>query len=158
VQEAQPPHEVEAELRRQRVALIKSGQDLPTGLADASVIHSHHQNGVVAPAGATLEDGLEQILGFPAGAAVKLVVGAPVPILAAQCPKGAGKSAASQRQERAEGLFDSAFTGACLGKGGSPCAEDFEQSVEEYGLHVSSLHVKHNSGKKKPQGSGRNKT
>jgi hypothetical protein len=86
MQEAQSPHQVEAEFGRQGIALIEGGQDLATRLADAGIIHGDHQQGVATKTSSLLQDGLEQILRFPTGAAVQLVVCAPIPILAAERP------------------------------------------------------------------------
>src|SRR5580700_9596414 len=98
MQEAQPPHEVEAELGGQGIALIKRGQDCAAGLADTSIIHGHHQQRVVAPTSALLQDRLEQILYFPVGAAVKLIVSAPILILATESPEDPRQSAPAQGQ------------------------------------------------------------
>src|SRR5471030_3160463 len=149
MQEAQPPHEVEAELRRQGIALIKGSQDLVAGLADAGVVHGNDQNRIVAPASALFQHGLEQILCFPAGAAVKLVIGAPVPILTTEGPESTRESPSAQSQQRSHGLFDRAVAGACSGEGGCPGMKNPEQGVKQYRFHVSSPHVKQIQRKKK---------
>ena len=56
-----------------------------------------------------LQDGLEQILRLPTGAAVQFVVGAPILMLASKGPEGTRQGSPAQRQQRSQGLIDGAF-------------------------------------------------
>src|SRR6185436_9663472 len=65
LQEAEAKHQIDPELRRQRIALVGSGHDPATGLVQTGVVHCHTGVTAAAERAGLGENRLEEVLWLP---------------------------------------------------------------------------------------------
>jgi hypothetical protein len=106
LQEAEAKHQVDPELRRQRIALVGCGQDPTARLVQTGIVYRYTGVTAAAEGPGLVENRLEEVVRLPGRAGMQSVVGTPVQELTAFGPEGTGERAATQGDEGTQGLAE----------------------------------------------------